>query len=224
MAMQVNELIVASDVTDSFINKFRDTIYAASGLDDLPRFNSQRGIGDYGENLIGELNKPVAVIKEDLENRSNYLTDIGMIKIPKNQLIKAQDVYNALMSIFRKLVQTTSYTSHWYHQVQGTLGLVETKSGNAVFKPQINSTVHAWPGGQGNTYVYGWERDVGSYNTPPSFSFTVNQVAQKMTIETFINTLINEWTNARTQRKVVYKLYTCHANCHNNCHSRRGRR
>lgn len=148
----------------------------------------------------------------------------------------ASTTYSAMKAVVDGLTRIRYFTSNWYYQTNSSHGLVNSKSGTAVFLASI-PRIPTYPGT--GTNKSGWTRTVTGAGAGAATNATANitsiltvtnPLKQNEVIEAakvtpydlngaIFNYLYNAWAANRNNR-ITYNFYTCHNNCWGACDPR----
>ena len=239
-----NEIVgVINDFNDNVINKIfsfvnywagntpniEGTVYAGSVAPGWVAYDNPKAINEndnqFGARSVPSLNIPVS---QDYQGKD---------------VIDADDLWNSMKNIVKKLNNIRYFTAYWYHLKNpsntpgaspGSYYLVNSLSGRGIFNQTSGSNHDELPDVTGggpsyNTSSAFWSRD-GEKKGPelnPTKPSKI-QISKKITASDMneaITNCFNEWYNkCYTNNGLVYTMYTCHLNCHSNCHNSRSRR
>ena len=223
------QLITTDSILDVFLQNINAVVLAGSHHNaSVPTFT---GTTLYNTSYTSTAtytaySNPEAVPAGDLDSYgSAYATASGASIGAKGQLISAATVYDVLCEVTRKMTRVRNFSSSWYHKTGGSLALVATKSGKAIFKeslPALGSFA-----GTLNTKNCGWERSVNSTLQAiavDNAGVAKGNVITAANVNTFLSNLTGAWS-AAAANSIQYKFYSCHNNCHchSNCDSRHRR-
>ena len=222
MAIQNNQIITGPELKKTFIENVLNPIFSNTYHNqNIPRLWGTSWRGNHGETLAY---KDIEAVPSN--NLKNYNDEYNTMKNMFNdnfngQVLNAQMVYNAVISIMRRATTVRRFQSYWYKQVQGTMQYVTENSGKAIFQDNLPGL----PGYSGapNEARFGGERNVNSTRQNYTANFEHSDLANKQEVLNFFNQLYSKWEQLYNNT-IVYKFYTCHQNCHGECHSSRGRR
>ena len=221
MSLSVGQPTSRQDIINLFTANVTNRIM--SGIS-FPVFSKTAPVGIQGAGMsqYGPGQHPIPAV--DTKSESIKRAEINSISMPSaGQPLKASALYNALVSTMSKMGAVRAFTSKWYHQTDGTFGLVQEFSGKASFQDHLNVRPNPY-GATSGQYSYGWTRSTttGTQNlSRPGNNFGGRPNPTK--IVNLVNSIYNSWS-AVSNNRIVYTHYTCHSNCHSSCHGNRSRR
>jgi hypothetical protein len=225
MSVTAGTKITTSDITSDFLTNVVATVFSGAYHNgDVPHFSgtTYRNSSYNANDNVEAFTSPAALPVSDLDSYSNAYPNVSIGN--KGDKISGATVYNALYGIVSGLSRVRNFASYWYHQNNGSLSLVASKSGKAIF----NSSLPALPGfsAANSSATSGWQRSTNTSIQAVSVdgtSIAKGRVASANNINQFFANLRNAW-GAAAANAIEYRFYTCHRNCHGNCHGSRGRR
>jgi hypothetical protein len=224
-----NQVITQPALADAFLANINSLILAGAYHNgNAPHFS---GTSLYKTNYNSNITytaytNPQAIPTADLDSVGNALADSNINAVGiKGNIIKGATVYSVLCDVIRKMTRVRNFTSRWYHKTNGSLALVNTVSGKAIFKETL-SVLNSFPE-TNNTLNSGWSRTTN--NTLQTISVGTSGIVKDSVIyadsvNTFLTNLNNAWA-AVEENAIGYTFYSCHNNCHchSNCDSRHRR-
>lgn len=218
MSISSTQLITITDAVNYFNSKAQTVLNKASYYSGYyPSFSGQCKAG--GLDQVVYLTDPYSIPSGQLANKKFSSLTIN------NGLIKADDLWNSIVSIAHTFNKVRCYDSEWRHLTNATWATVNTDYGHAVF----NTSFPSVPGG--SDAIAGtssrWSRSGSTSVTisPDRGSMAAESLASADSFIAAVDSCYNTWYNrCYNNNAMSYTLYSCHADCHSNCHSNRGRR
>lgn len=218
MSISSTQLITITDAVNYFNSKAQTVLNKASYHSGYyPSFSGQCKAG--GLNQVVYLTNPSSIPNGQLAGKQFPSLTIN------NGLIKADDLWNSIVSIAHTFNKVRRYNSEWRHRTNATWATVNTNSGHAVF----NTSFPGVPGGSdalaGTSSRWSRSGSTSVTISPDRGSMAAESLASADSFIAAVDSCYNTWYNSCYNNNAMsYTLYSCHADCHSNCHSNRGRR